>query len=105
MLAASEDQGGRIYELAGDTAWTLSRLAEEIARQSGKPVVYKDLPEADYKAALVAAGLPDGYAALLADSDAGAGKGALFDESGQLGRLIGRPTTPIATTISEALAS
>jgi NAD(P)H dehydrogenase (quinone) len=98
------NQAGRIYELAGDTGYTLTEFAAEIARQSGKPVVYQDLPEADYKAALVSHGLPEGFAALLADSDAQAAKGGLFDDSHQLSQLIGRATTPLATVVAAAIA-
>ena len=67
VLTAGEDQAGRVYELAGDELYTLAQLAAEIARQSGKPVAYQNLPEADYKGALLGAGLPEGLAALLAD--------------------------------------
>jgi NAD(P)H dehydrogenase (quinone) len=103
VLMSNEDQGGKVYELAGDESYTLSDFAAEIARQSGKPVVYTDLPQADYKAALLQAGLPEFVAQLLADSDAAAAKGALFDDSRQLSQLIGRPTTPLASAIAEAL--
>ncbi|MCW6506456.1 NAD(P)H-binding protein [Lichenifustis flavocetrariae] len=103
VLTASDDQAGGVYELAGDTGYTLSQFAGEVARLSGKPVVYKDLPAADYKAVLVGAGLPEPIAALLADSDLQASKGALDDRSGTLAKLIGRPTTPMAETISAAL--
>lgn len=92
-----------IYELGGDTAWTLSDLASEVARQAGKPLVYVNLPEEDYEQALVSAGLPSELADLLADADANAGKGALFDDGGALSRLIGRLTTPVAETIGAAL--
>jgi len=92
-----------IYELAGDTAWTLSDLAAEVARQAGKPLAYVNLPEEDYEKALVSAGLPSELADLLADADANAGKGALFEDGGALSRLIGRPTTPVAETIGAAL--
>ena len=91
------DQGGRIYELAGDTAFTLAEFAAAIAQHSGKPVAYVDMPQADYAAALVKVGLPEGFAALLADSDAGAALGGLFDDGKQLSQLIGRSTTPIAS--------
>jgi NAD(P)H dehydrogenase (quinone) len=103
VLTAGEDQAGRIYELAGDQSYSLSEFAAEIARQSGKPVAYQNLAEADFRAALVGAGLPEGLAALLADSDNAASKGALFDDGHQLSRLIGRPTTPLATTVSAVL--
>ncbi|UJW80908.1 SDR family oxidoreductase [Hydrogenophaga sp. SL48] len=103
-VLTKDGQAGQVYELAGDTAYTLSELAAEIAKQSGKPVVYNDLPEAAYAAALVQVGLPEGFAALLADSDVGASKGGLFDDGHQLSQLIGRPTTPLADVVKAALA-
>ena len=103
-VLTSENQAGRVYELAGDSAYTLAELAAEISRQSGQAVAYTNLPEADYKMALVKAGLPEVFAAILADSDTGASKDGLFDESRQLSRLIGRPTTPLSDIVSRALA-
>ncbi|MFC0243133.1 SDR family oxidoreductase [Rhodopseudomonas telluris] len=103
VLTADVPQAGHVYELAGDAAYTLTEFVAELSRQSGKTVVYQNLPQADYEAALIGAGLPKPFAALLADSDAGAAKGALNDASGELGRLIGRPTTPLAETIAAAL--
>ena len=94
----------RVYELAGDSAYTLAELVAELNRQTGKAVVYKDLPQADFEAALLGAGLPAGLAALLADSDAGAAQGALFDDGKQLSTLIGHPTTPLAVALTAALA-
>jgi NAD(P)H dehydrogenase (quinone) len=104
VLASRDNQAGKVYELAGDNGYTLAGYAAQIASRSGKPVVYKDLPEADYKAALVSIGLPEAFAALLADSDAKAAKGALYDDRRQLSTLIGRPTTPIAESVATALA-
>jgi NAD(P)H dehydrogenase (quinone) len=98
-----DDQAGRVYELAGDQSYTLSELAAEIARLSGRPVVYRNLPEAEYKAALVGAGLPEGLAAMLAQADVGVSLGGLFDDSRQLSRLVGRPTTPLAEVLKAAL--
>jgi NAD(P)H dehydrogenase (quinone) len=103
-VLTKDGQAGQVYELAGDTAYTLSEFAAEIAKQSGKAVVYNDLPEAAYAAALVQAGLPEGFAALLADSDVGASTDGLFDDSHQLSQLIGRPTTPMAEVVRAALA-
>jgi NAD(P)H dehydrogenase (quinone) len=105
VLASTEDQAGRSYELAGDAAYTLSQFAAEVSKQAGKPVAWMNLPEADYKAALIGAGLPGELAELLANSDAAAANGALFDDGRALGRLIGRPTTPFAQTIAAALKS
>lgn len=104
-VLTQEDQAGKVYELAGDDSYTLAEFSAEIARQSGKPVVYKDLSETDFKQALISAGLPEGFASMLADSDAGAAKGGLFDDSHTLSKLIGRPTTPYAKVIAATLAA
>ena len=96
-------ESGTIYELAGDDVYTLTEFANEIARQSGKAVSYVNLPQADFAAALEGAGLPKPFAALLADSDIGASKGGLFDDSHQLKNLIGRPTQPYSSVIAAAL--
>ena len=102
-VISSEGHAGKVYELAGDEAWTLSELAAELSKQSGKPVVYQNLSEADFATALKGAGLPEAFANLLADSDAGAAKGGLFDSSRMLSTLIGRPTTPIRDSIRDVV--
>lgn len=102
-VLATDGHAGKVYELAGDVAVTLAGLAAGIAAQSGRPLTYQDLPEPDYKGALVGAGLPDLLAEMLADADARAADGALFDDSRQLSALIGRPTTPVPETVADAL--
>lgn len=101
VLTATAPQA--VYELAGDTGFTLAEYAAEVARQSGKAIVYKDMPEADFKAALVSVGVPEAFAGVLADSDAGAAKGGLQDAGKQLSGLIGRPTTSLAEAVKVAL--
>lgn len=71
--------------------------------RSSQPIAYQDLTEADCSAALTGAGIPGPMAEILAQSDASAAKGALFDDGGQLGALIGRPTTPLGTAMTDAL--
>jgi NAD(P)H dehydrogenase (quinone) len=102
-VLTAENQAGRVYELAGDTAYTRSELAAEISRHSGKNIGYVNLPEAEYRKVLVQAGVPEPVAALLADSDTGISKGGLFDDGHQLSKLIGRPTTSMATAVGAAL--
>jgi len=97
------DQAGKVYELAGDTSYSLAELAAELSRQAGKAIPYVNLPEAEFKATLIDAGLPEGLAFVLSDSDAGAAKGALFDEQRQLSALIGRPTASLASMVGAAL--
>ncbi|HLP01061.1 MAG TPA: hypothetical protein VK163_03480, partial [Opitutaceae bacterium] len=71
----------------------------------GKTIPYRDLSESDYRAALLAAGLPEWLAHGLASWDAAAAHGALFDDGRALSRLIGRPTTPLAESVRQALAA
>lgn len=94
VVLTGEESSNKIYELAGDSAYTLAEFAAEIARASGKEINYLNLPQADFAAALKNAGLPDGLSEVLADSDVNAAKGALYDDSHTLSRLIGRATTP-----------
>ncbi len=102
-VISEEGHAGKVYELAGDQAWTLGELAAELSRQSGKNVVYQNLSEADFAAALKGVGLPAGLADMLADSDVGASKGGLFDDSHTLRALLGRPTTPLAESVKGIL--
>jgi NAD(P)H dehydrogenase (quinone) len=102
-VLTSAGHDGKTYELAADSAYTLADLAAEISRQSGKSIPYKNLPRADYAAALTAFGLPAGLADAIAGWDVDASNGALFDEGRELSRLIGRPTTPLAASVAAAL--
>ncbi|HYR11779.1 MAG TPA: SDR family oxidoreductase [Longimicrobium sp.] len=102
-VIAGEGHEGRIYELGGDVGFTLPELAETISRESGRPVEYRNLPENAYAEALVGFGLPEGFARVLADSDRGIARGDLHTDSGDLRRLIGRPTTTPAEAVAAAL--
>jgi NAD(P)H dehydrogenase (quinone) len=94
---------GKTYELAGDEAYTLTDLAAEISRQTGKDIPYKNLPEDDYAALLKSFGVPDLYAGAIAGWDISASRGDLYDDGKQLSKLNGKPTTPLALVVSEAL--
>lgn len=104
VVAASWDHAGQVYELAGDEAFSLSDLADEVSRQIGRPLAYQDLPPADYGAILQQVGLPAAFAQLLVDVDVNAGAGWLADDSGTLARLIGRPTTRLPQAVRDGLS-
>lgn len=104
IVLAGAGHENKIYELAGDTAYTLIELAAEISSQTKKTIPYNNLTEAQYADILKSFGLPEGIAQMLADSDTGASKGGLFDDTKQLSALIGRPTTPLATVVADAIA-
>ncbi|HYF02550.1 MAG TPA: NmrA family NAD(P)-binding protein, partial [Patescibacteria group bacterium] len=102
-VVTSEDHEGKIYELAGDEGFTMSELAAEVSSQTGKNIPYTDLPSEEYTGALLKAGLPEGLAQMLAGMDVSTAKGDLFDDSHQLSKLIGRPTTPLKESLSKML--
>lgn len=103
VVLTGAGHAGQTYELAADHAWTLADLAAEISAQTGRQIPYVNLPEAEYAAALVGAGLPDGLAAAIASWDVRASQGALYDDGHTLSRLIGHPTTPLADVVRAAL--
>jgi len=103
VVLSDESHKGKVYELAGDDSYTLSDLAEEISKQTGKDVPYKNLAEADYASALKSFGIPEAFAEAIASWDVSASKGDLFDDSKQLSKLIGRATTPMAETVKVTL--
>jgi NAD(P)H dehydrogenase (quinone) len=99
-VLAGGDHAGRIYELAGDASFTLAELVAVVAEASGKPMAYQNMTPEEFQSAALQAGAPEIVARILSDTDAGVAKGALFDNGGELARLIGRPTTPFQTTIT-----
>lgn len=100
----SDAHSNKTYELAGDEAYTLTEYAAEISRQTGKNIPYHNVPVSEYAAILEKAGLPAGVAQFFAGTHVGTEKGDLFDNSCQLSALTGEATTPVASSIAEALA-
>jgi NAD(P)H dehydrogenase (quinone) len=103
VVLTGEGHQGKVYELAGDNAYTLTDFAAEISRQAGKDIPFKNLPESEYTAILTNFGVPQGFAQAIANWDVSVSKGDVFDDSRQLSKLIGRPTTPLSETVGEAL--
>ncbi|MFE5631676.1 NAD(P)H-binding protein [Streptomyces sp. NPDC056543] len=104
LTGPAEEHANRAYELSGDTAWSLAEYAAEVARQTGREIGYDNVPAEAHQAILTGAGLPAAFAAILVDVDRAIERGALARRTGDLSRLIGRPTTPLAETVAKALA-
>lgn len=102
-VLVTEGHEGQVYELAGDSAFTMHDFAKELSSQTGKDIPYHNIPEEEYEKALVQAGLPGPFAQFLAGSHVSTEKGDLYEEGQWLSQLIGRPTTPLKVAISEAL--
>ncbi|MBE3596957.1 MAG: SDR family oxidoreductase [Hydrogenibacillus sp.] len=99
VVLTTEGHDGKIYELAGDEAWTMDDLAREISRQVGKEIPYQNMEAEEYAALLARSGIPEAYAKMIAGWDVAIAAGSLFDDGRKLSALIRRPTTPMARTV------
>jgi NAD(P)H dehydrogenase (quinone) len=104
VLVAS-DQAGKVYELGGDDAFSMADLASEISAATGKSISYNNLPAGEYAGLLASVGVPEAFAEILADSDLGIARGDLLVSTGDLRRLIGRPTTSLGQAVRAAAAA
>ncbi|MFD3435906.1 SDR family oxidoreductase [Streptomyces sp. NPDC058685] len=104
-VLTGEGHLGQAYELSGDVAWSFAEYAAELSAQSGRTIAYNDVPAATHLEILTGAGVPAPFAEILVDVDAAVGRGLLAATSGDLSRLAGRPTTPLADSVRVALAA
>ncbi|MEV0007384.1 SDR family oxidoreductase [Streptomyces sp. NPDC051840] len=104
-VLTGEGHLGATYELSGDTAWSLAEFADVVSEATGREIAYRNVPAAVHQEILVGAGLPEPFAAILVDVDEAIARGLLAGTSGDLARLIGRPTTPLADSVAAAVAA
>jgi len=103
VVATTEGHEGKVYELTGDRAYSYAEIAAEVSRQAGKDVAAVNLAPEEYRTTLEGFGLPAFLAEGLADADVQISRGALEQVTDTLSTLIGRPTTPVADAVAEAL--
>jgi NAD(P)H dehydrogenase (quinone) len=89
----------RVYELAGDVAWTHDDLAAALSEVVGKPVAVANVSADEQSTILTSVGLDAGLIGFITGVDAGIKQGDLELATGELSSLIGRPTTPIVETL------
>ncbi|WP_033321521.1 NAD(P)H-binding protein [Streptomyces yerevanensis] len=104
-VLTGEGHENKTYELGGDEAWSLAEFAAEIGRQTGREIAYTPVPADALTGILTEAGVPGPVVAMLVGVDVSIEKGELAVLTGDLSRLIGRPTAPIADSIAAALKS
>jgi len=102
-VLTGEGHENATYELGGDVAWSFAEYAAELSRQTGREIAYNSVPGEALVGILTGAGLPEHFAQILAGVDASIEKGELVVSTGDLSRLAGRPTTPLAEAITTAL--
>ncbi|MFF8544331.1 SDR family oxidoreductase [Streptomyces werraensis] len=102
-VLTGEGHENTTYELGGDEAWSFAEYAAELSRQTGREIVYNPVTPEALTGILAGAGVPEPVAAVFAGVDAAIAKGELVVDSGDLSRLAGRPTTPLAEAVAAAL--
>ncbi|MFJ6837535.1 SDR family oxidoreductase [Streptomyces sp. NPDC091209] len=102
-VLTGEGHENKTYELSGDVAWGFAEYAAELSRQTGQEIVYNPVSPEAFAGILTDAGLPEVFAGILAGVDTSIEKGELAATPGDLSRLAGRPTTPIAEAVAAAL--
>lgn len=101
-VLTGDGHAGKVCELGGES-FTMSELAAEVSRATGTSVEYRDLPADEYARVLAGAGVPEEFAAILADSDVGIARGDLAVTSDDLRTLIGRAPTSLADAVAAAV--
>ncbi|MFK4598403.1 SDR family oxidoreductase [Streptomyces pristinaespiralis] len=105
VVLTTDGHDNTVYELSGDTAFTMDDLAADVTAVTGTPAAYQDMPADAHAKALTDAGLPEPVVEMLVSIDAGTADGWLAGTTGDLSRLTGRPTTPLRTTLAAALGT
>lgn len=104
-VLATEGHENAVYELGGEPSFTLGQLADVVSKAADRQVVYRDVPAEELRQVLVGAGLPEPMAAVMADVDQHIAHGVLYTDTGDLTRLIGRPTTSLEDVVASAVAA
>ncbi len=105
LVLVDASHSGAIYELSGDVAWSHAEFAEAAAEVLGRPVSFRSLSPEEHLAALEQAGLDAGTAGFVVALDGNIRDGLLAETSGELARIIGRPTTPLREELATAAAT
>jgi uncharacterized protein YbjT (DUF2867 family) len=91
---------GKIYPLTGDAAHSYAEVAAKLTTLLGKPVKYVNLPDAQFKAGVLAAGIPEWLANDYLAMNHTTAAGHLSALSPVVSQLLGR-----ARTIDEFLSA
>jgi NAD(P)H dehydrogenase (quinone) len=96
VVLVEDGHEGRVYELSGDVAWNFDELATTISTLVGREVVYTRLTPEEHAELLASFGLDEGTVGFVVALDGNIRDGLLAVTTGDLARLIGRPTTSLA---------
>ncbi|MEX5294786.1 SDR family oxidoreductase [Kocuria sp. CPCC 205268] len=102
-VLAQDGHSGQTYELSGDVAWSFDELAAALTEVLDREVTYRRLTPEQHLAELERTGVDESTARFLVALDANIEDGALDLVTGDLSRLLGRHTTPLADALRQML--
>ena len=102
VVLTTDGHDGATYELSGDVAWTGDDLAAALGTVAGRDVVHSAVDPEAHAEILRGAGLDDGTVGFVVALDGNTRDGLLAATTGDLARLIGRPTTLLLDGLAAA---
>lgn len=100
VVLTGDGHDDAVYELSGDTAWDFDEFAAVAGEVLAREVRYQRLTPEEHQQTLVRAGLDEATAGFVVALDRDARAGLLAVTTGELGKLLGRPTVPLRDTLA-----
>lgn len=93
IVLAGDGQGRQVYTLSGEQALTKQQIARTVSEAIGKPIQVEQVPLEGLVEGMVLAGVPEGFARVLASFDTNTAAGRVAPVSGDFERITGRRPT------------
>ncbi|MFC1416337.1 NmrA family NAD(P)-binding protein [Streptacidiphilus cavernicola] len=103
IILAKGGFDGPTPALTADAAIDGDGIASLASELTGRPIRRVVVPEGEYRDGLVAQGVPEGRADMLLGMFEASRQGEFAAVDPELGRLLGRPTTPLRDVLKAAL--
>jgi len=103
LLENVEPTSQRAYHLSGPRAWTMSQVAEELARLLGQPVTYVDRSPAEQREALLGAGLSPPVADVLVGLDQMFRESVIAETTSTVEELTGKAPRSLTEWLTDNL--
>lgn len=104
IALAEETFDGITPALTGGEAIDMAGVAALVSEVTGRPIKHVVVPDAEFRAQVIARGVPEFAADMLADMFAASRRGEFADVDPTLGRMLNRPTTPLRDVLKAAFS-
>ncbi|NEA21447.1 SDR family oxidoreductase [Actinomadura bangladeshensis] len=104
ITLAEETFDGITPGLTGGDAIDMAGVAALTAELAGRPIKHVVVPDAEFRAGVIARGVPEFAADMLVDMFAASRQGEFATVDPTLGRMLNRPPTPLQDVLKAALS-